>query len=152
MTATLSLKARAIAALAQREYSRLALARKLSPHASSEEALNSLLSELEEKNLLSNERFVEALSRQRAKKYGTARVMAELQQHGVSADLLREQSENLRATELERAFLAWQKKFGQAPASPQEKAQQLRFLLSRGFPAAVYYRLASQGFQPPDTP
>ncbi len=146
MGVTVSLKARAIAALARREHSRSELTRKLAPHAQSEDALEDLLSQLEEKNLLSNQRFAESLSHQREKKYGSVRIVAELAQHGLSDDLIREHKQRLRSTELERAFLAWQKRFGRPPGSDKEKAQQLRFLLARGFPSQVFYQLVSQGF------
>jgi regulatory protein len=108
-----------------------------------------VLQTLEEKNLLSDQRFAESLSRQRARKYGTARIVAELQLQGVSGDIVRAQSEQLKATELQRAFAAWQKRFGIPPDSPKARAQQMRFLLARGFSSQVFHQLASQGFAPP---
>ena len=59
----LSLKGRALAALARREYSRLELARKLRPHAESAEQLDAVLDALEAGKLLSNARFAESLDR-----------------------------------------------------------------------------------------
>ncbi len=149
MTQTPSLKARAIAALARREFSRTQLAQKLAPFAQSESEVQEVLQTLEEKNLLSDQRFAESLSRQRARKYGTARIVAELQLQGVSGDSVRAQSEQLKATELQRAFAAWQKRFGIPPDSPKARAQQMRFLLARGFSSQVFHQLASQGFAPP---
>lgn len=53
-----------------------------------------------------------------------------------------EQQAALRATELERAREVWQKRFGTAPArEPAELARQSRFLLSRGFAPDVVRRL-----------
>lgn len=149
VTQTPTLKARAIAALARREFSRSQLARKLAPFAQSESEVEDLLQTLEVKNLLSDQRFAESLTRQRARKYGTARIVAELQQQGVPDDIVRAQSEQLKATELARAFEAWHKRFGVPPESPKERAQQMRFLLTRGFSSRVYYQLASQGFTLP---
>lgn len=152
MTQTPTLKARAIAALARREFSRAQLARKLAPFAQSESEVQEVLQTLEEKNLLSNQRFAESLSRQRARKYGTARIVAELQQQGVPDDIVRAQTEQLKATELDRAFEAWQKRFGVPPQSPKERAQQMRFLLARGFSSQVFYQLASREFSAPAAP
>jgi regulatory protein len=152
VTQTPTLKARAIAALARREFSRAQLARKLAPFAQSESEVQEVLQTLEEKKLLSNQRFAESLSRQRARKYGTARIVAELQLQGVPEDIVRAQSAELKATELQRAFEAWQKRFGLPPDSPKARAQQMRFLLARGFSSQVFYQLASQGFAAPTAP
>ena len=43
-----------------------------------------------------------------------------------------------------RAQALWQRKFGQPPATPQERARQTRFLLSRGFSGEVVRRVLSQ--------
>jgi len=48
-----SLKARALALLSRREYSRLELARKLAPHAQDRDALEALLDELAQQKWLS---------------------------------------------------------------------------------------------------
>jgi regulatory protein len=142
----ISLKARAISALARREHSRTELARKLAAHAESEAALASLLDELEEKKLLSSQRFVESRARQREKKYGAVRVLAELRQHGVPDELLRQEAQRLRSTELTRAAYVWQRRFGHPPQSDKEKAQQIRFMLARGFSLEVYFKIASRQF------
>ncbi|MBM3375279.1 MAG: recombination regulator RecX [Betaproteobacteria bacterium] len=142
----ISLRARAIAALARREHSRTELARKLATHADSEAALTELLNELEAKNLLSSHRFVESRVRQRESKYGTARILAELQHHGVPAELVRQEAQRLRSSEFDRALHAWQRRFGQPPQTEKEKAQQLRFMLARGFTAETYFRIAAQSF------
>lgn len=142
----ISLKARAISALARREHSRTELARKLAGHAESEAALAALLDELEEKQLLSSQRFVESRARQREKKYGAVRVLAELRQHGVPDELLRQEAQRLRSTELTRAAYVWQRRFGHPPQSDKEKAQQIRFMLARGFSLEVYFQIASRQF------
>ena len=40
-------------------------------------------------------------------------------------------------SEAARAMAVWQKKFTAAPATPQERSKQFRFLMSRGFSASV---------------
>ncbi|MFM1881056.1 MAG: recombination regulator RecX [Pseudomonadota bacterium] len=146
----LSLKARAVAALARRDYSRTALARKLAPFAASEAEVEEVLQDLIAKNLLSDQRFADALSRQRARKYGAARILAELQQHGLSDEIVQSQSAQLKATEFDRALAAWQKRFGIPPQSAKERAQQMRFLYVRGFSPETFYRLEAQQFSPSD--
>lgn len=128
-----SLRARAIDALSRREYSRSELAGKLFPHAQNREALEALLDALERENLLSDARFAESLTHRREDRFGTRRVLLELERHGLSADLLARQRSVLEATELERCRAAWEKKFGTLPADFEERARQTRFLEARGF-------------------
>lgn len=128
-----SLKARAVAFLSRREYSRLELQRKLAAYVSDPADLEPLLNELERENWLSNERFVLGLVRRRAPLRGTARVIQELKQHDLSPAHIAAVREQLQQTELERARLVWQKKFGRAPAEAKEYARQFRFLAARGF-------------------
>ena len=137
----LSLKGRALAALARREYSRLELARKLQPHAESAEQLDAVLDTLEAGKLLSNVRFAESLAHRRAERFGVARVKQELKSHQLAPELIAEQVAQLRATEFERARAVWQKRFGEPPLDAQARARQIRFLAARGFSADVIRRV-----------
>ena len=137
----LSLKGRALAALARREYSRLELARKLQPHAESAEQLDAVLDTLEAAKLLSNARFAESLAHRRAERFGVARVKQELKSHQLAPELIAEQVAQLRATEFERARAVWQKRFGELPLDAQARARQMRFLAARGFSADVIRRV-----------
>lgn len=140
-----SLLARAIGYLSRREHSRTELARKLAPHAlaagQDEAAVERVLDQLVAKGLLSDTRFAASLSHRRGQRYGTARVMMELRQQGVGAEVLAQTQSQLKDTELERAREVWQRKFGQPAATPAERAKQLRFLQSRGFASEVCYRV-----------
>lgn len=129
------MRARALACLARREYARVELARKLAPHAVDEGELHRVLDELESDGYLSTARFVDALVRRRGERYGVRRVAWELDQRGVEAADQALALQGLRHTEAERAWQAWERRFGQAPASPLERARQHRFLLARGFSA-----------------
>ena len=137
----LSLKGRALAALARREYSRLELARKLRPHAESAEQLDAVLDTLEAAKLLSNARFAESLAHRRAERFGVARVKQELKSHQLAPELIAEQVAQLRASEFERARAVWQKRFGELPLDAQGRARQMRFLAARGFSADVIRRV-----------
>ena len=165
--APLSLKARAIGLLAQREHSRTELKRKLlrieqqrarlaafeaahdgdgSPAAaedsieSSEIAVDALLDTLAAEGYLDETRFVESRLHLRASHFGTQRIQQELAQHGLKLDA--DQKAALRDTELERAREVWHKRFGADPSSePAERARQMRFLLGRGFAPDLVHRL-----------
>ena len=129
----LSLKARALRLLSQREHSRLELARKLARHAEEGDDIDALLDLLEKNNWLSQERFSESLIHRRAARYGNSRIVAELQSHGVAGEALQELKAGLAEGETERACEVWRRKFGTVAADAQERNRQMRFLLQRGF-------------------
>jgi regulatory protein len=155
----LSLKARAVQWLAQREHSRLELRRKLlraarqrdeagadargagaeAPDRSAE--VDALLDWLVVNKHLSEARFVESRVHARSARFGALRIVQELAQHGSALDAAT--AEQLKASELGRARTIWQRKFGAAPpaAGPAERAKQMRFLAGRGFSAEVIRRV-----------
>jgi len=129
----LSLKARAVAYLSRREHSRVELARKLAPHAESEDALQAVLDALVREGWQSDERYTQALVHRKAGRQGAARIVHELRQQGVAEDRIADIRDGLRATEFERARAVWTKRFGQAPETRADHDRQARFLASRGF-------------------
>lgn len=156
----LSLKARAIGLLAQREHSRIELRRKLlgiarrasasavgagDPDAATleddaEAAVDALLDALAADGYLDETRFVESRLHLRSSRFGAQRIQQELAQHGLRLDA--EQQATLRDSELERARAVWLKRFGDAPSrEAAEQARQTRFLLARGFAPDVVRRL-----------
>ncbi|CAM3920147.1 regulatory protein RecX [Roseateles saccharophilus] len=166
--APLSLKARAIGLLAQREHSRVELRRKLlrieqqrmrraqaasdadeeAAHPSAPDdapeagatAVDALLDSLAADGYLDETRFVESRLHAREGRFGAQRIQQELAQHGLKLDA--EQQATLRATELERAREVWLKRFGTEPSrEASEQARQTRFLLARGFAPDVVRRL-----------
>ncbi|WP_322404478.1 recombination regulator RecX [Massilia luteola] len=144
MRQPLSLKARALRYLSMREHSRLELGRKLSRYAEEGDDVDALLDFLEKNNWLSQERFAESLVNRRAGRYGNARVLAELQQHGVKGDAFDELKSGLKDTEAKRAREVWRRKFGTVPQDAEERGKQMRFLLQRGFSQSAV-RAALQG-------
>lgn len=129
----LSLKGRALAALARRDYSRIELRRKLAPHAESEDQLDALLDELEAQRWLSNDRFAEQLVTRRSARFGMQRIRQELAQHKLDPELVSPLLDDLKRTERQRALEVWQRKFGELPADAAERARHQRFLMQRGF-------------------
>jgi regulatory protein len=140
----LSLKARALRWLANREHSRLELRAKLQRAAGDSHTLHeidALLENLAALGHLSNERFVESRLHARSARFGNRRIEQELRQHGVAIDA--DTQAQLRASELARARVVWRKKFGTLAQDPSGRARQARFLAARGFSAEVVHRIVS---------
>jgi regulatory protein len=140
-TATLSLKGRALRALAAREHSRAELVRKLASFETEEGELAKILDELSAKGFINEQRVADSLAYRRGAKLGTARVVQELKAKGVDADAVAQATTALKATEFERAAEVWRKKFGAVAQSPTERAKHMRFLASRGFAPDVIRRV-----------
>lgn len=140
----LSLQARALQWLANREHSRLELRTKLlraagEAHTATE--IDALLDQLSAQGHLSDTRFVEARLHARSARFGNRRIEQELRQHGVALDdTLQAQ---LRASELARAREVWRKRFGASARDAAERARQARFLAARGFTAEVVHKIVS---------
>jgi regulatory protein len=138
---TLSLKGRALRALAAREHSRAELARKLAAHVGEGDDLDAVLDELSAKGFLDDQRAADALAHRRGAKLGTARVVQELKAKGMEAAAIESAQEQLRATELERAQEVWRRKFGEQAKDAAERGKQMRFLMQRGFSSEVVRRV-----------
>lgn len=139
-----SLKARAVAYLSRREYSRLELQRKLLPHAEDPADLERVLDDLEREQWLSNERFARALVHRKAGRQGAALIVQELRRHGLPDEQLDAVRAQLLDTELERAREVWRKKFSTPPKDARDYARQYRFLASRGFSAGCLRRILGE--------
>jgi len=143
----LSLKARALRLLSQREHSRLELSRKLSRYAEEGDDLEALLNFLEQNKWLSQERFSENLVHRRSARYGNSRIVAELQSHGIEGEMLTGIKTELKENEVERCCEVWQRKFGEVATDPEGRNKQMRFLLARGFSQKAI-RTAMKGTMP----
>lgn len=128
-----SLQSRALRWLARREHSRQELAQKLAPHAADAQEVQAVLDALQREGWLSDERFAEALSRQRAQRYGLRRVQADLRAKGVDEATIDAATHHLADSEAQRAQAAWSRRFGTPPPSAQERARQIRHLIAKGF-------------------
>ena len=133
MRPRISLKARALRYLSAREHSRFELERKLTRHLQEGDDLNQLLDWLVAQKFLSDSRFAESLVNRRAARYGSSRILSELQSHGLDDEAVSTLRISLLEDENERAFQVWEKKFGTAATSHEERAKQMRFLQQRGF-------------------
>ncbi|HZV67626.1 MAG TPA: recombination regulator RecX [Telluria sp.] len=129
----LSLKGRALRFLSMREHSRLELGRKLARYAEEGDDIDALLDFLEKNDWLSQERFSESLIHRRSARFGTSRIVAELQSHGVAGEALQALKSGLAENETAHACEVWRRKFGEVAADQTERSKQVRFLMQRGF-------------------
>lgn len=134
------LRARALRYLARREHSRAELERKLASRAESPDALGQLLDALEARKQLSNERFAELRAHQLARKYGAARIRADLKAKGIDADIVERVSAEGEAA---RAASILARKYRVPAATREERARRMRFLQSRGFSHDTIRRVVS---------
>src|SRR5690606_15895880 len=81
-----TLRERALRLLARREYTRQELARRLAPHAASDEEVTRALEECEGRGWLSEQRVVEQLVHARRARFGARRIERDLIAKGVAAE------------------------------------------------------------------
>ena len=134
------LRARALRLLARREHTRAELARKLAPLAATQAALDALLTGLEGRKQLSDERYAEARAHQLSRKFGALRVRRELVAKGVEPEVAERFAADAEKADLERARSILARKYRVPASAPQERARRARFLQSRGFSLEVIRR------------
>lgn len=124
----------ALRILSIREHSRFELEKKLKRHSSDSQKVEAALTALEQKNYLSEERFVEAfIHAKKNKGYGPRMIQYALAQRKV--DLALFESMLIKYTNwAEAAEQIYLKKFGSIKITDlSEKAKRKNFLLQRGF-------------------
>lgn len=137
----LSLRGRALQALARRELSRAELQVKLMPHVTEADDVGMLLDDLEKRGWLSDARALDQTVRIRSARFGTQRIAHELRQKGIGDELISAAIPQLKEGELEAARAVWHRKFATPPQDQKEKAKQVRFLQSRGFSMDVIFKV-----------
>lgn len=125
----------AVSYLARREHSALELRRKLDKSGFDTADIELVLTQLQQADLQSDERFAESYVRSRINRgYGKTRIRMELQERGVADELIRD---SLQQAEIDWFALAAEvrsKRFGeQNPEDFKSRAKQQRFLQYRGF-------------------
>jgi regulatory protein len=142
----LSLTGRALRLLSSREHSRAELQRKPAPHEETPGERAAAQDKLAPKDRQCERRAVDSLDHRRSAKLGSARIRQEMHAKGMEPEAMAQALDQLRASEQERAFEVWRKKFGQAASTPAERAKQVRFLASRGFGGEAIARVVSGAF------
>ncbi len=121
--------------LATREHSSAELFRKLVQKGFTQADVQTLITKLQQENLLSDLRFSESFIRSRQLRgYGPLRIQAELRQHGFNDEQIRLSLDASAQSWLRLAQQVRQKKFGVgSPEDYADKVRQMRFLEYRGF-------------------
>jgi len=132
------LKARALRYLVRREHSRAELARKLAPHAASNEEVEALLDSLVAQKQLSDERYAEERARALSRRYGAAKIRHDLRAKVISDGIVDAVSSE---GEMERARAILERRYRAPAATREERAKRARFLQGRGFSGEVVLRL-----------
>lgn len=131
-----SLKMRAAAALARREYTRKALREKLIrglEEGETEVDVDEALNDMERWGYLSDERFAKVRARNKASIFGDRRIREELRREGVAQETARIAMDEIAEPENVRCYRLWKRRFGEFPADRKEREKQIRYLLYRGF-------------------
>jgi len=121
--------------LARREHSRTELEQKLARKGASADQLLQVIGQLIDADLQSDQRFCENYLRYRLQSgFGPLRIRAELQQRGVSDQLVRQQLALMEGHWLAVLTELFQRKSGDDdPPDYKEKTRRQRFLAQRGF-------------------
>jgi regulatory protein len=137
-----TLKQRAVAMLARRDYARAELAARLTAGGANRDDVERLLDELEQAGYLSDVRYASAVVHQKAGTYSRRAIAHALREKGVTGPAATSALAELEhVDELATALALWQRRFGVPPADEREKARQLRFLLSRGYSHSIAFKV-----------
>ena len=139
-----SLKARAIALLARREYSRAELRERLvvvGRSGTDVTGADAVLDELTALGYLSDARFAQAVIHQKAGGYSRRAITATLKARGVASDAAAEALAGVDLDDQQAMIASWRRRFGCPPTDEKDKARQVRYLLSRGFPMSAILKL-----------
>ena len=147
---TLTLRQRALRALARRDHSRVELARKLNRIREEHDNVDALLDEFEANGWLSDERFAGSAARQRQGRFSQRHIVEGLKSKGVAVETAKTAVAALEQDDEAIALALWRQKFGQPAVDQKEKARQVRFLQSRGFSLSIAFRVLKQGGTPLD--
>jgi len=141
----LSLKARAVALLAGREYSRSELRAKLAGDRSASGAdlteIDAVLEQLAALGYLSDARFAQQFTSQKTGAYSKRAIGASLKARGVEASDAAVALAGVEIDDHDAMVALWRRRFGAPPANDKEKARQVRFLQSRGFSLSAIIKL-----------
>lgn len=130
-----SIRNTALDILARREHTRLELTRKLKAKDFFDGEIEELLEVLIHESLQSDERYTESyVNMRRRRGYGPLKIKLELQQRGISSELVDAYVEFNDEVWFDTACQAYEKKFAaKVLDSANERAKRMRFLQSRGF-------------------
>lgn len=133
-----SARAVALRLLARRDYARSELAQRLRARGLSAVDIEATLDAFERLGYLSDSRYAHAMVAQRAGRLGKRAIARDLHGKGIDTATAAEALSTLaERDELADATALWQKRYGEPPANPRDKARQVRFLVARGFSTSI---------------
>ena len=143
------IRARLVALMAKREYSRWQLQQKLAPKCVRADYLEQALDELQEAGVVDDDRFAQALVAQRLQDgWGYLRISQDLRQAGVDAASQEQHLASAGDSEFwqQQALSALQRKYPEPDylEDRQVRAKAIAFLGRRGFSYEHSYRACSQ--------
>lgn len=138
--------------LARREYSRAELAQRLTARGAAMEEVDRALDDLGRRGFLSDERYAHGVVAQKAGRYAKRAIAHELREKGVDGGAAAIALSALDGhDEVADAAALWRRRFGAPPRDERERARHVRFLLARGYSAAVAFKvLRAAGAKPDD--
>lgn len=138
----------AVAALSRREHSALEMRRKLMLKGFDEQEVESLIQNLIDNNLLSEERFTESYINMRKRRgYGPSRISQELRERGIKDEFFNSYLDKRSPEWHEVMRQQYHKKYGNQVAEDYaEKTKRAKYLQSRGFPLDWIFKLDSMEF------
>lgn len=138
----MDLRNRVISLLARREHSQEELKRKLVTRGYKLPEIEIELASLAKEGLQSDERYAEAYVRQRiVSGFGRRRIIAELEQRGIENSLIQKYVPGDESFWVETLSSVWENKYGSQSVKEKPSANQMRFLLQRGFDLEQIYKL-----------
>ncbi|WP_028240544.1 recombination regulator RecX [Stutzerimonas azotifigens] len=144
LDSTAAVRRAAMDLLARREHGRVELSRKLRQRGAQSEHIEAALDRLAEEGLLSEARYLESYVRSRCNAgYGPLRIREELAQRGLPREAIEAALRQSGFDWNEQLREIWQRRFGELPQDPRERARQGRFLAYRGYSPAAIGRLLS---------
>ena len=140
----------AVRMLARREYPRAELRARLLARGIDAREVDAALDELARRGLVSDARYAEAVVSQKAGRYGRRAIAHALKEKGVEAGAAATALGALDGRdEVDAALSLWRRRYDAPPANRNEKARQVRFLLSRGYSMSVALKALRRAGAPP---
>ena len=143
-----SIRSRAIALLARREYGRAELKKRLLARASDPETrddnaavVDAVLDELAAEGLLSDDRYARSFVLRKANGYSARALSDTLKAQGLPDHSVHQALAERELDDDAVMRALWERRFGDPPRHEREKARQVRFLESRGFALSAILRL-----------
>lgn len=140
------IKAKALYFLSRREYAYRELFIKLQKYTQDLEEIKAVLKDLQNKDWLSEERYISRYLECKSTKYGVAKVKYNLICKTGNYDLVEQIITSSDIDEYQNAYKLWYKKFGEVATDFVSAQKQIRFLYNKGFSLDIIKKIVSGKF------